>query len=242
MARAAHSDYPYELRVPIPVEAFTFEGFQRWAESAEFPASGRIDFLAGEVEVDMSPEDLASHAVVKVAISKTLQILVSEQDLGEVYSDSTRLAHSGAGLSTEPDVMVALWDTFDRGRVRYVLARQSSDLVPTLAGSPDLVVEIVSNSSVRKDTVVLPPLYARADIPERWLVDARRDLRFEVFTLKDGEYVAVAPEVDGWTASPVLGVRFRLLRLPTRRGNWRYILEHEKAGPQRRGGVGPPAR
>jgi hypothetical protein len=33
------------------------EGFRRWAFSAEFPEIGRIDYLAGDVEVDTSPED-----------------------------------------------------------------------------------------------------------------------------------------------------------------------------------------
>jgi len=229
MSQTAPIDDHSEERAQIPRDAFSFEGFQRWVDSAEFPETGRIDFLRGGVEVDMSPEDLGSHAVVKVAISKTLQILVSEQDLGEVYSDSTRLTSSRAGLSTEPDVMVALWDTFDRGLVRYLPSRQSADLVPTLDGSPDLVVEVVSNSSVRKDTVILPPLYADSGIPEYWLVDARRDLAFEVFTLRAGEYAVVAPGPGGWTLSPVLGCRVRLVRLRTRRGNWRYVLEHEQA-------------
>lgn len=229
MARAAPLDSHPDGRVQIPADAFSFEGFQRWLESPDFPETGRIDFLSGEVEVDMSPEEPGSHAVVKVAISTTLQILVSQQDRGEVYSDSTRLTNVGAGLSTEPDVLVALWDSFDRGRVRYLSSRQSLDLVPTLDGSPDLVVEVVSNSSVRKDTVVLPLLYAKAEIPERWLVDARRELDFEIFTLEGGDYVAVRPDPNGWTVSPVLGRRFRLVRLQTRRGTWRYVLEHEEA-------------
>jgi Uma2 family endonuclease len=226
MAHAALIHLHPDAQVRIPAEAFSYEGFRRWAESAEFPETGRIDFLDGEVVVDMSPEELGSHAVVKVALSTALQVLVSQQDRGEVYSDSTRLTNAAAGLSTEPDVLVALWDTFDRGRVRYLTSQQSPDLVPTLDGSPDLVVEVVSNSSVRKDTEVLPPLYAKAGIPERWLVDARQELTFEIFMLERGKYVAVSPGLDGWTSSPVLGCRFRLLRLGTRRGTWRYVLEH----------------
>jgi hypothetical protein len=46
---------------------------------------------------------------------------------------------------------------------------------------------------VRKDTVLLPPLYAGAEIPEHWLVDARGELRFEVFPLRDDTYAAVPP-------------------------------------------------
>ncbi len=226
MAHAYAPAYDHdEERVHVPMGALTFEGFQRWMESDDFPESGRIDFLAGEVEVDMSPEEPRSHSIVKVAVSKTLQIVVSEQDRGEVYSDRTRLTNAHAGLSAEPDILVALWDTFDSGRARFLPAQRSPDLVPTVDGSPDLVVEVVSNSSVRKDTVLLPPRYARAEIPEHWLVDARGDLRFEIFTLRGDAYAAVPPDADGWTPSSVLGGRFRLLRLRTHGGNWRYVLE-----------------
>jgi len=106
----------------IPADAHTFEGFWRWVESDEFPETGRIDFIAGEIYADMSPEDVGSHSVVKVAISTKLQVLVSEQDQGEVYSDRTRINHS-TGLSVEPDVVVALWESFERGRLRRVTWR-----------------------------------------------------------------------------------------------------------------------
>ncbi len=228
MAHAYAPAYDHdEERVHVPMDAFTFEGFQRWMESDEFPESGRIDFLAGKVEVDLSPEDAKSHSVVKVAISTGLQIVVSHANLGEVYSDSTRLIHPQAGLSTEPDVMVVFSETFERGRVRYVPGSSNPDLTPALEGSPDLVVEVMSFSSVRKDTEVLRRLYARAGIPEYWLADARVGLHhFQILTLQEGEYVAVPPDPDGWTPSPRLGLRFRLVRHRTPHGSWRYVLEH----------------
>lgn len=39
--------------------------------------------------------------------------------------------------------------------------------------SPDMTVEIVSNFSVRQDTVLLRERYILADVHEYWLVDAR---------------------------------------------------------------------
>ena len=33
----------------IPADALTFEGFRRWAQSPEFPDTGRIDYLAGDI-------------------------------------------------------------------------------------------------------------------------------------------------------------------------------------------------
>ena len=48
------------------------EGFRRWARSDRFPERGRIDYLAGDLEVDMSPEDLYTHGTVKTEIATVL--------------------------------------------------------------------------------------------------------------------------------------------------------------------------
>lgn len=215
----------------IPADAHTFEGFLRWVESDEFPESGRIDFLAGEIDADMSPEDVGSHSIVKVEISTTLQVLVSHQDRGEVYSDRTRVNHP-SGLSVEPDVVVALWETFEKGRLRHVPpADGDPERVVAVEGAPDLVVEIISPSSVQKDTKKLPREYAAAGIPELWLIDARGGrLQFQISALQEGRYVPIPPDSEGWTLSPVLGELFRIVRHRTRMSTWRYVLEHRQAG------------
>jgi hypothetical protein len=41
MAREHTVIFEHDLRVPT--DAFTFEGFQGWVESEDFPAAGRID-------------------------------------------------------------------------------------------------------------------------------------------------------------------------------------------------------
>jgi Uma2 family endonuclease len=216
-----------EMRIPAGV--FTFENFQAWVASRSFPETGRIDFLAGDVEVEMSPEDLQTHAVVKTAIVMTLAELIVGRDRGEVYIDSTRVVCADAGLSVEPDVVVALWESFETGRVRYAksaLDQRSS----AIEGAPDVIVEIVSHGSVRKDTEILPLLYAKAGIPELWLADARGgQLRFTIQSLHEGKYQTVEPDADGWLRSARLGGRFRLVRQPTHLGHWRYVLEHRGA-------------
>lgn len=213
----------------IPANVFSFESFQEWVASGDFPENGRIDFLAGDVEVDMGPEDLRTHALVKTAIVMTLAGLIVDGDRGEVYIDSTRVVCVEAGLSVEPDVVAALWESFEAGRARYSKSA-SGDGSPALEGVPDLIVEIVSRSSVRKDTKVLPLLYARAGVPEFWLADARgSELRFSIQALRGGRYEAIAPDAQGWLSSPRLGGEFRLLRHPARHGHWRYVLEHRPA-------------
>jgi Uma2 family endonuclease len=217
----------------IPEDAFTYDGFLRWVESGEFPETGRIDYLQGDLEAEMSPEDLYSHGAVKAAIGVTLGRLVLERDLGEIFIDRTRVRSRFAELSVEPDVLVVLESSLVSGKVRPApaAAAKGPGRYIGFEGAPDLVVEIVSDGSVRKDTRRLPALYARAGVPELWLVDARGDeLRFTLQTLRDGSYQPVEADPCGWALSPLLGRSFRLLRTRhPRLGTWRYALE-ERAG------------
>jgi Uma2 family endonuclease len=210
---------------PIPPDAFTFEGFQRWVESDGFPETGRIDFLAGQVETEMSPEDLHTHSVVKSVIGFNLCGLIYETGLGDVYLDSTRLTSKPAGLSVEPDLFVVLRETLEAGRASFVPSSRGRS--SRVEGSADLVVEIVSDSSVQKDNQRLPRLYARAGVPELWIADCRWDaMRFEIRTLQDGHYVLQQPESDDWVRSPLLNRSVRLILWPSPPFPWRYRLEH----------------
>jgi len=211
--------------VPIPPEAYSFEGFLRWTESDSFPETGRIDFLAGDVEVEMSPEDLHTHGVVKTAMALTLGNLIYDTGLGDLYLDSSRLTSRPAGLSSEPDLFLVLRETLDTGRARFVPTRKGRS--GSVEGAPDLVVEIMSDSSVQKDTLRLPRLYARAGVPELWIADCRGDrVRFEIHTLLENGYAVIEADADGWVRSPLLGRSFRLVRWTAPPFPWRYRLEH----------------
>lgn len=229
MARR-HEIFGEENNLRIPADAFTFEGFQRWVESGEFPETGRIDYLQGDIEVDMSPEDLYTHGIPKTAICAALHLLISGRR-GDVYVDSTRVTSRFAGLSAEPDVVVVLWTSLKSGRVRYVPAAvQEPDRFSGIEGAPDLVVEVVSDGSVTKDLKLLPPLYAKAGVPELWIADTRKDkVKFQIHTLEEGKYVAIAPDKEGWMRSPHLGLAFRLTRQKTPISTWHYVLEHRES-------------
>jgi Uma2 family endonuclease len=218
--------------VRIPRQAARdLAGFRAWAVSRRFPRHGRIDFLAGDLEVDMSPEELHTHGLTKSEIGSALHLLVAREGLGNVYIDHARISSPAADLSVEPDVVVVFWDTLDQGRVREISrSRRDPDRFIEMEGAPDLVVEILSNSSVRKDLNRLPPLYAAAGVPELWLVDSRNKkgpILFKVLKLGPGGYEKVEPDADGWTRSPRLGRRFRLMRHEVRPRRWMYRLEHD---------------
>lgn len=220
---------PPDDTVETPDTAWTLEGFRAWALSEEFPQRGRIDYLAGSIEVRMSPEELRTHGSVKTEVGSVLHQLVSWRDLGNVYIDRARVSSPAGRLSVEPDVVVVLWDSLDLGRVREIPSPRTGRSIE-LEGAPDLVVEVVSDSSVAKDLRRLPPLYAAAGVPELWLVDARgrREIRLEIRTLGPDGYRPVEPDAEGRILSPLLGIRFRLRRLEPRPGRWSYRLDHQE--------------
>ena len=78
-------------------------------------------------------------------------------------------------------------------------------------GSPDLLVEIVSPSSVRRDRYQKKDLYARFGVKEYWIGDAANQ-SLEILTLKDGQYdLHCSAAVKGKLTSVVLtGLEFDL--------------------------------
>lgn len=221
MGKGYHVEVPFR----IPPSARSLEGFRRWARSDRFPDYGRIDYLGGSLEVDMSPEELHTHGLVKAAIGARLHDRIAESFLGDVYIDRARVSSPAAELSVEPDVVVVLWETLDAGRIREISkSRRDPERLIELEGAPDLVVEVISDGSVGKDRTRLLPRYAAAGVPELWLVDARRRLRFEVHVLEADAYRLAAPGADGWLRSPLLGP-VRLRRERVRPDRWSYRLE-----------------
>jgi Uma2 family endonuclease len=204
--------------VRIPAGVHDLDEFRRWSQGSEFPERGRIDYLQGDVEVDMSAEDLFTHGTPKAAIAARLHAMVVEDGRGTVFIDCTRVVSPAARLSVEPDVVLVFRESLAAGRVRTVPSSPPrAGRFVELEGAPDLVVEILSDSSVSKDRTRLPELYARAGVTELWLVDARGETAaLEIRTLRPaGGYSRVPPVGDGpdaWTPSPLLGCRFRLRR------------------------------
>jgi Uma2 family endonuclease len=221
---------PSEEDVRIPAAAHTVSGFRAWVHSGRFPEVGRIDYVGGSVELDMSPEDLQTHGTLKAELAAELVARVVKPRHGYVFIDRTRVTAPGAGLSVEPDLVVVLFSSLDAGRVRQVpSAGNRAGRFIELEGAPDLVVEILSDTSEKKDTQSLPPSYARAGIPELWLLDARGDpLIFEIRILHQGEYRAVEPEPGGWVHSRVLGDRLRVTRRPAPHSGWFYKLQRKR--------------
>ena len=91
-----------ELEIPAIQD---LEDFRRWATAEDFPETGRIDFVAGRIEVDMSPEELHTHGKPKTELVIVLGERIRSRQLGELYTDRTRVSCPDADVSAEPDIV-----------------------------------------------------------------------------------------------------------------------------------------
>lgn len=205
--------------------------FRDWAASDSYPRQGRIDYIAGRTEVDISPEDLYCHGTLKTRLVIALGQIIDANELGELFTDSTRVSSPRADLSAEPDLVFVSYDALESERVRRIakVTGEPKRFVE-FEDTPDLVVEIVSDESVGKDTQRLPAAYFRAGVPEFWLVDARKDeVRFQIHQRAATGYEAVVPDGDGLQHSAIFERSFKLTRHQARAGGWRYEV-HSSCG------------
>lgn len=213
-----------ERTVRIPRNVVDLSSFRRWFHSSRFPETKqRIEFIQGDVWVDTAMEQIFSHNQVKSEYTRALVSLVKEDDLGRFFQNGVQIVNEAAGWSCQADGTFVSHHSRDSGRVRIVPSRQGGFI--ELLGSPDMVLEVVSRNSVKKDKVILREQYWLAEIEEYWLVDARKEhLEFDILRYSPKGYVP-ARKVDGWMKSKVFGKSFRFTYDLDRRGEPEYTLE-----------------
>ncbi len=210
--------------IRVPGWVVDLETYRQWAISEDYPKSGWVSFLDGAIFVDPNMEELFTHNQVKGAYAFAIMSALGPTPSGMYVHDRMLLTNQAANLSTEPDGLFFFWTAVQSGRLRMV---EGADGYTELAGTADMILEIVSNHSVRKDTVLLRELYYKAEIPEFWLVDARGpEPRFEILRRAEHDYVAVEA-ADGWLPSAIFGRQFRIVKQTNPLGQPQFIVEHK---------------
>jgi hypothetical protein len=210
-------------RLDIPEWVTDLASFRRWADSDEFPDEGRICFFKGKVWADMSWQQIFSHVAVKSAINSRLNGVAQQLGTGRYWPDGLRLYSKSADLSAVPDGSFISFDAMRSGRVRLNPARGGG--YTSVEGPPDLVIEVVSDSSEDKDNEWQMQAYLDAGVREYWVVDARKEpLRFDIYKAGSKGFTATR-KAGGWVKSTVFGKSFRLVAGKDPLGNPEYDLK-----------------
>jgi Uma2 family endonuclease len=206
--------------IEIPTWVIDHLSFRRWAHSDEFPNSGRICFIKDKLSVDMSKEQFFTHNQLKNEIAFILTGIIRQEHLGRFVPDGMLFSNLEAGFTTQPDGAFLSNETLQSGRVK--LLEGASNGYVEMEGIPDMVLEIVSDASVKKDTLILVDQYWLAGISEYWLIDARSNaVRFDILRYTNKGYTPARKQAG---YAKVFNKLFRLTRQLDDLGNPEFRL------------------
>lgn len=127
-----------------------------WDDYVRIPDDGRRHEIIGGRHFVM-PAPAVRHQRASMRLSYALYDFVSRHELGEV-------------LAAPVDVVLSPHDIVQPDLV-FVGRERSGIVGEQVRGAPDLVIEIVSKTSRRRDEGVKLELYRRSGVQEYWIVD-----------------------------------------------------------------------
>ncbi len=132
----------------------------------------RYEIIEGEL-LEM-PAPSTTHQRLVGRLFRLMSEFVEEKDLGEVFVSPVDVILSETNV-VQPDVVF--------------VSKERSEIVKEkgVFGAPDLVVEVISPSTLKRDTEDKKRIYAEHGVKELWLVFPG-ERAVEVFTLRGSSY------------------------------------------------------
>lgn len=172
----------FELRIPMTYEQFL----------AELSEDTHAEWVEGETILFMPPTP--EHQDVVSFLLALIRFYVDYFKLGKVLTAPIEMKPTPTSNSREPDLLF--------------VANQNLQRIgdSKLEGPADLVIEIISPESVRRDTVDKRQEYEAEGVREYWIIDNRSGKESATFYILDdaGLYQCVRPDSDGIYSSTAL--------------------------------------
>ena len=150
----------------VPKTKLTYEDY------AKTPDDERWELIDGELI--MAPAPNMEHQSIQSAVGVAIANFVASQELGRLFFSPT-------------DVKLSENDTVQPDLVFVSSERENIITYANIQGAPDLVVEILSPSTARRDWRDKFDLYQSHGVKECWLVDPVSRMVW-VFLLTDGVF------------------------------------------------------
>jgi len=160
------------MRATKAIYALQYEKRYTFADYLKWDTNARYEFVDGIPYAMSAPSP--RHEYIKSEISAQLRNFLVGKPCRVYGSTAVRLnADSYDDTHFEPDIVVVC----DKSKVR----------MDSIVGAPDLVVEITSPSTSRRDRGVKFNRYQESGVREYWIVNPE-DESVQVHILRDGKY------------------------------------------------------
>ncbi len=137
------------------------------------PDDVRYELIEGELI--MTPSPVTRHQWISILLAAEILRYVLDNNLGKVFTSPFDVYLDNENV-VQPDILF-----ISKDRLNIITDKN-------VQGSPDFIIEILSESTVYRDAIQKKRLYARFGVKEYWIV-APDDKLVEVYYLKDkGEY------------------------------------------------------
>lgn len=127
----------------------------------------------------MVPAAPLEHSDFIMELATTINIYLRRKRNGYVFTDDVDV-HLPDGNLFKPDMVVVTNEN------AAILSRRNA-----IYGAPDMVVEVLSRSTKKRDLTVKKDAYEKNGVKEYWIVDPRYQ-SIDVYILRDGKF-----ELDG---------------------------------------------
>jgi Uma2 family endonuclease len=142
-----------------------------------FPDNGkRHELIQGDHY--MTPAPSTKHQRISRNLVIAMGAFIRQHALGEL-------------LDAPCDVIFSVEDIVQPDVLFVTSARKGIVTEDNIKGAPDLIVEILSDATRKKDEVTKRKLYERFDVSEYWIVDPELET-VKVFRLSDHQYIRTA--------------------------------------------------
>ena len=156
-----------------------------YQDYANLEGDERYELHDGKLILIPSPN--TAHQTVSIKLASKMYAFVKEHDLGQVFHAPYDVLFTDTDV-VQPDL---LFVSNEREHIRTPA---------NIQGAPDLIVEILSPSSSRRDWRDKRELYASHDVSEYWIVDPTNHIVW-VMLLRDGVLVEQGAYGEGDTVS-----------------------------------------
>ncbi|KJR41412.1 restriction endonuclease [Candidatus Magnetoovum chiemensis] len=149
-------------------------------------------------EETMAPSPFGKHESIRMKLVTKIVLYLEKNKLGKLYASPLDVILAEGLNRLQPDLL-------------FIKNENMNIFQDWIRGAPDMVCEIVSKGTHKKDTVIKKDIYEYYKVPEYWIVIPELEA-IEIFTIDNDKYhIYSSAEGEGSVKSKVIeGLEFNI--------------------------------